>query len=188
MEQATVNPKMLKYLKVSPNSQGIETISLLLEELLSLMNIKKWQSCVTIDDFYKLFHPYAQQSKSIFKLLTRAERVWLIAVSLGEDIDFRIRQYFKINEFFRAYILDRLGSFFVEEEIKKMDSQISKECQENGYIATHRFSSGYGDFSIEAQKIFFNLIKDSIPELKLSSGYLLFPEKTITALKGIVIP
>ncbi len=184
-DDITINNRMLKYLKVPRNSQTMEIISLLLEESLKLVDIKKWHRCVPVDEFYKLFHPYARQSKSISKLLTRTEKVWLIAVSLGEDLEFRSREYFKSNEVFRGYILDRLGSFLVEEEVKKIDTEISRECQKDGCPTIHRYSPGYGDFSIKAQQIFFNLIKDSIPELKISSGCLLSPEKTVTALRGM---
>lgn len=158
---------------------------MLLEESLNLIDIKKWRRCISIDEFYKLFHPYARQSKSISKLLAQTEKVWLIGVSLGEYLELRSREYFRTNEVFRGYILDRLGSFFVEEEVKKIDTEILRECQKDGCSATRRYSPGYGDFSIKAQQIFFNLIKDSIPELKISSGCLLSPEKTVTAVKGV---
>lgn len=182
----TVNPRMLEYLMVSQESRAIGIISLLLEESLTLIDIKKWHNCVPVDEFYELFHPYARQSKSISKLLRRAENVYLIVVTLGEDLELRSREYFRNNEVFRGYILDRLGSFLVEEEVKKIDMKISQECQKDGLTTPHRYSPGYGDFSIRAQRIFLELVKDSIPELKISSGCLLCPEKTVTAIKGVV--
>jgi len=184
----TVTTRMLKYLMVPQDRQTIKIISLLLEESLTLIDRKKWCNCVPIDEFYKLFCPYAQQSKSISKLLTRAENVYLIAVTLGGALEHRSREYFRNNEVFKGYILDRLGSFLVEEEIKKIDMKINRQCDQAGFITTHRYSPGYGDFSIKAQQIFFDLVRDSIPGLKISHGCLLSPEKTITAIKGMVKP
>ncbi|MBW1700242.1 MAG: hypothetical protein JRK26_26060 [Deltaproteobacteria bacterium] len=157
-----------------------------MDESSGLLNIKQWRRCVTIDEFFTLFHPYAGQSKSITKLLAQAKKVWLLVVTIGEGLECKSKEYFNKNEFFRGYIMDRLGSFLVEEEAKKIDLEISRKCQEDDYATTRRYSPGYSDFSIKAQQIFFNLVKDAIPELKISPGYLLSPEKTVTAVKGMI--
>ena len=180
-----ITHKMLKYLKVPENSATKKKISLLLKEALARLNIKKWSRCISIDEFYDVFHPYARESRSIAKLLNHATNVWLILVTLGEELEHRSKEYFRNNEVFSGYILDRLGSFLVEQEVKKINAQISQKCQEKDYTATHRYSPGYGDFSIKAQQIFFNLAKDSIPGLRISAGDILSPEKTVTAIKGV---
>jgi len=185
-DSVKITPRMLKYLKVPQDNQTMETISLLLEESLTLIDIKKWFNRVPVDEFYETFSPYARESQSITKLLREAEKVWLIAVSLGENLEFRSRGYFRNNEVFRGYILDRLGSFLIEEEVKKIDRTISQECQRDNLTTTQRYSPGYGDFSIKAQQIFFNLAKDYIYGLRISSGSILFPEKTVTVIKGVI--
>ena len=171
---------------VPQGSRTTEIVLPLLKESLTLIDIKKWHNCVPVDEFYEIFSPYAHESQSIIKLLTGAEKVWLIVVSLGEDLELRSRGYFRNNEVFRCYILDRLGSFLVEEDVKKIDTKISRECQRDGRTTTQRYSPGYGDFSIRAQHIFFNLAKDYIHGLRISSGSVLFPEKTVTAIKGVL--
>ncbi len=187
-DDTTVSRRLLKYLGAPVNRQIIEKISYILDESSGLLNTKEWRKCITIDEFFTLFYPYASQSSSITKLLAQAKKVWLLVVTLGEDIDRRSREYFRENEVFKGYILDRLGSFIVEEEVKKTDMEISRRCEEEGFATTHRFSPGYGDFSIKAQQIFFDLVKDSIPGLKISHGCLLFPEKTVTSIKGVIKP
>lgn len=184
----TVTRRMLKYLKVPQDNRTIEVVSLLLEEFFTLVDIKEWRNCVPVDEFFEIFHPYARESKSIIKLIEDTVNVWLMVVTLGQHLERRSREYLRNNEIFRGYILDRLGSFYVEEEIKKLDSTISSQCGKGGYTTTHRYSPGYGDFSIKAQKIFFDLAKDVIPEMRISDGYLLSPEKTVTAIKGVFKP
>ena len=179
---------MLKYLRVSQDSQPMEIVSSVLEETVGLIDTKNWSKCVPVDDFYELFHPYARSSKSISKLLRRAEHVYLMAVTLGEDLGNRAKEYFGKKEIFKGYILDRLGSFLVEEEVKKIDMEITRQCKDNGHATTHRYSPGYGDFSIKAQQAFFDLVKDSIPGLTISHGCFLSPEKTVTAIKGVIKP
>ncbi|MBW2646080.1 MAG: hypothetical protein JRE23_07875 [Deltaproteobacteria bacterium] len=182
----TVTNRMLKYIRVPRNGPQKERVSLLLQELLSLLDTKKWRMCVSIDKFYDLFGAYAHESQSITKLLKRSVKVYLITISLGQAIERRSREYFKNSESFNGYVADRLGSFLVEEEIRNIDSTISRQCSESGYTTTRRYSPGYGDFSINAQQIFFDLAKDSIPELKISPGCLMSPEKTVTAIKGMI--
>ncbi|RLB83140.1 MAG: hypothetical protein DRH17_03555 [Deltaproteobacteria bacterium] len=177
---------MLKYLRVPQDDQTMEIISSVLEETVGLIDIKKWSKCVLVDDFYELFHPYARSSKSISKLLGRAEHVYLIVVTLGEDLGNRAKEYFGKKEVFKGYILDRLGSFLVEEEVKKIDLEITRQCKEDGHATTHRYSPGYGDFSIKAQRTFFDLAKDTIPGLTISHGCLLSSEKTVSAIKGVI--
>ena len=183
-----VTHRMLKYLRVPQDGQPMEIVSSVLEETVRLIDIEKWSKCVPVDDFFELFHPYARSSKSISKLLGKAEQVYLIVVTLGENLGNGAKEYFGKKEVFKGYILDRLGSFLVEEEVKKIDMEITRQCKDNGHATTHRYSPGYGDFSIKAQQIFFNLTKDSIPGLTISHGCLLSPEKTVTAIKGVVKP
>ena len=184
----TVTNRMLKYIRVPENDPTKERVSLLLEEAVILSDAKKWRRRVSIDEFYDLFRPYARKSKSIAKLLRHSVNVWLMTITLGENLEHRSREYFRNNEVFRGYILDRLGSFLAEKEIRCMDLDIIQQCRNQGYTTTRRFSPGYGDFSIKSQQIFFDLIKDSIPGLKISHGCLLSPEKTVTAIKGMIKP
>ena len=183
-----VTDRILKYIRISQNGSKKERVSLLLEELVSLLDTKKWFRRVSIDEFYDLFHTYARESQSITKLLKHSVKVYLITVTLGQDIEHRSREYFRNNEVFNGYVVDRLGSFLVEEEVKKIDMEITRQCKDDGHATTHRYSPGYGDFSIKAQQIFFHLAKDFVPTLKISHGCLLSSEKTVTAIKGMVKP
>lgn len=183
-----VTDRMLKYIRVPENDPSKERVSLLLEEAVSLLDAKKWRRRVSIDEFYDLFRPYARKSESIAKLLKHSVNVWLMTTTLGEDVEYRSREYFGKNEVFNGYVVDRLGSFLVEEEIRCMDLDITQQCRNEGCTTTRRYSPGYGDFSIKAQQIFFDLVKDSIPGLKISHGCLLSPEKTVTAIKGVIKP
>lgn len=179
-----INSRLLKYLMIEQDTSTMEILSSILEEAEGLIDIKNWNRCVSVENFFSLFQPFARQSKSICKLIEHSVDVWLMVVTLGQNLERKSKEYFSKNEIFRGYMLDRLGSFLVEEEMKKMDSAISKRCGAND-ATTHRYSPGYGDFSIKAQQVFLNLVKHDIPELKISFGYLLTPEKTVTAIKGV---
>jgi cobalamin-dependent methionine synthase I len=48
-----------------------------------------------------------------------------------------------------------------------------------------RFSPGYGDFVLENQKIFFDLLEMREAGISLSKTFQLIPEKTVTAITGL---
>ena len=48
-----------------------------------------------------------------------------------------------------------------------------------------RFSPGYGDFLLENQRDFFELLKIGDFGVKLTERYIFIPEKTVTAIAGV---
>ena len=151
-----------------------------------LLNAYEWRMLLPADVFLDRFHPYARESKAVSRLLSGACQIWLMAVTLGGALEQRSREYFAQNRSFHGFILDRMGSFLVEEKMRELDGKITRECADNGDSATRRYSPGYQDFSLEAQRVFIELIGTDIPDLALTTGFLLKPEKTITALKGVL--
>jgi hypothetical protein len=58
-------------------------------------------------------------------------------------------------------------------------------AQIRGCTATRRYSPGYGDFALEANRVFVELASGAMAGLEMGDGGLLRPEKTITAIKGL---
>lgn len=178
--------KLSKYLQLGKHDMAHREASLLWEEAQDLLKVAGWRSLLTIDEFYTVFHPYAQSSQSIRRLLQGAHEVWLFAATIGSELEHRSREYLAQRESFRGYVLDRMGSFLAEKQIRRMDNLIVKECANKGFQTTRRYSPGYQDFSLQAQAVFVKLASGVIPELRLTSDCLLVPEKSITAIKGIL--
>jgi hypothetical protein len=177
--------KLSKYLQLGNHEIARREALLLWEEAVSLLRIGRWRGLLGIDEFHAVFHPYAQLSHAVQSLLQNAHSVWLFAATIGDGLERRSRQYLAQRETFRGYILDRMGSFLIEEEIRRMDDLTVEECAKNGLETTRRYSPGYRDFSLEAQSVFVKLASGAIPELRLTSDFLLLPEKSITAVKGV---
>ncbi len=187
VRKVTTFPERLsKYLQLGNHEAVNREARLLWEEALGLIKVARWRSLLTIDEFYTVLHPYAQSSRSIQKLLQGAREVWLFASTLGDHLERRSREYLAQRETFRAYILDRMGSFLVEEEIRGIDGLIAGECTKRGLKTTRRYSPGYLDFSLEAQVVLVKLASEVMPELKLTDDFLLLPEKSVTAIKGVL--
>ena len=109
----------------------------------------------------------------------------MLAVSLGDALEQRAQSYLEKKRPFEGFLLDRMGSFLAEAAMQRLDRQLTKGCLACGARTTRRFSPGYRDFGLDAQKVFVGLIGDRLPGLRLADNGQLQPEKTITAIKGV---
>ncbi|GAB4274132.1 MAG: hypothetical protein Kow0092_29540 [Deferrisomatales bacterium] len=157
-------------------------------EALRLAQPQRWCQEVPRARFCRLFHLYVARSRSIAELLEGAESVWLLAATLGPDLELRVRQYLDERRVLRSHLLDRIGSHLVEEEVRDLDRFVTQQCAARGGWTTRRFSPGYGDFPLQAQEVFCGLARETLPELELTEGGLVVPEKTVTAVKGAFQP
>jgi hypothetical protein len=110
----------------------------------------------------------------------------MFVVTIGCDLESRSRNHLRAYEIFRGYLLSRMGSYLVEHQVRRLDRQIVESSHKEGRSTTRRYSPGYGDFPLEAQRIFVELARDTIPILKVDDSGLIVPEKTVTAIKGVV--
>ncbi len=110
----------------------------------------------------------------------------LLAITLGNAIDTRIRYYEKIN-MTKALVLDACASAIVEQVADDLCRQKEKILKAQAKQLTTRFSPGYGDFPIESQLEFIaTLNADKLIGLTASSYSVLLPRKSITAIVGVV--
>ena len=82
-------------------------------------------------------------------------------------------------------MLDRMGSYLVEAEMRGLHAAIRAENAASGLVTTRRYSPGYKDFSLEAQAHFMRLMAGDLPGITLSSAFMLTPDKSVTAVCGI---
>jgi hypothetical protein len=84
----------------------------------------------------------------------------------------------------------RVRTFYQEKsiEIKKHEVIINEygfvtiELNRTGRYIGRRFSCGYGDFSLNYQQFFYEILEFEKYGIKINDKNILFPEKTVTAL------
>ncbi len=121
--------------------------------------------------------------KDINNLLLTSENLILMAVTLGREIEILIRKY-SFSDLTRSVILDATASAGVEA----LANDINKNLEEKykPMFLTDRFSPGYGDFPIEVQKDFLNLLNANRDlGITTTSSGIMIPRKSITAIIGI---
>jgi hypothetical protein len=126
------------------------------------------------------------QGKGIARHLKNSEGCYLMAVTLGNQVDTKIRYYEK-TDMTRALILDACATAYVEEVCDRVCSIMGKEDKLKGRSLTYRFSPGYGDLSLDIQKSFLRVL-DGQKKIGLtaSSDNILLPRKSVTAVVGIL--
>ena len=111
-------------------------------------------------------------------------RAVLLAATLGTEADTLIRRY-SIQDMEKAVIAQAVCTAMIEAYCDWAEGEIAKTRELAGLCGTRRYSPGYGDFDIGWQKEFVNLLNcDRRIGLALTSGYMLVPSKSITAIIG----
>ncbi|MCY6369600.1 methionine synthase [Clostridium ganghwense] len=124
------------------------------------------------------------KGNAIEKHLKDSQSCAVMAVTLGNIVDTKIRYYEKVN-LTKALILDACATSVVELICDEVQEVIKKEAVKLGLGITYRYSPGYGDFSIDIQsKILEALEAHKKIGLSATEDSILIPRKSVTAVIG----
>lgn len=115
--------------------------------------------------------------------LSECEKCVLLAATLGIGADNVIRGY-ESGEMEKAVIADCLASAAIEQVCDFAEEEMRSHL--SGYSFTWRFSPGYGDFPLDIQRGFLDVL--GAPKrigLTVTESLILLPRKSVTAVIGI---
>lgn len=115
--------------------------------------------------------------------LSGCEKAVLLCATLGTEIDKLIRIN-QIADMAKAVVMDSFASVAIEQVCTKLDALLAEKYK--GLNMTFRFSPGYGDYPLELQKAFLNIL--DAPRkigLTINDNFLLTPTKSVTAVVGL---
>lgn len=122
----------------------------------------------------------------IYEHLKHAKKSVIMAVTVGRQIETKIKYYEKIN-LTKALILDACATSAVEEVCDRLDDYIKAKANEENLSTTFRFSPGYGDLPLDIQRDFINTLNaEKTIGLTVSEHNLLMPRKSVTAIIGLI--
>lgn len=131
------------------------------------------------------FGSLCTQSNSLRKNLEGCESVILLGATVGIEIDRLILRYGKTSPSL-AVCLQALGAERIEALCDVFCADMAQEILLQGKNLRPRFSPGYGDMPLEAQRdIFLMLACDRRIGLTLNDSLLMSPTKSVTAIIGI---
>lgn len=124
--------------------------------------------------------------KDIKKHLDKSETCILMAVTLGNEVDSKIRYYEKIS-MTKALILDACATTAIEEISDEICEELEETANKENKTLTSRYSPGYGDLPIDIQKDFLSVLgAQKAIGLTATAHSILIPRKSVTAIVGLM--
>lgn len=122
------------------------------------------------------------KSKQLSKNLEGCKNAVVFAATVGIDFDREIAKYTRVSPS-RALLVSAMGTERVEA---LCDAFVNEYEENNGVKLRPRFSPGYGDLPLEAQRDIF-LLLDPAKRVGITLGesLLMTPTKSVTAFAGI---
>ncbi|MDX9715096.1 MAG: hypothetical protein RBT37_06685 [Dissulfurispiraceae bacterium] len=126
------------------------------------------------------------KSRSLAELLKNSSAIALMASTVGAAIVNAASDAISCGDGSTAVILDAVGGQSADAAMNWINEFLRRQVSRNDeQITIRRFSPGFGDFTIDNQKLFYSLLELDSLGLTLTSRYMLVPEKSVTAVVGI---
>ena len=127
------------------------------------------------------------ESKSLSSLLSGCTQILLMGVTAGKDIIDAIHASSK-TKLQAAVVFDAVASEYTDTGLDWITDYFRYQIRrQNKEFTSRRFSAGYGDFALEHQKTIYQLLNMHKLGVRLTDSYILVPEKSVTAVIGILI-
>ena len=126
------------------------------------------------------------QSKALASMLKESTGIWLAATTVGPEIMEAISGKLAQSDGKAALIYDAVGGETADEAMDYLQAYVNKTLSRTGEKLTkRRFSAGYSDLELAAQRDIFHILKLEDWGLSLTDSMLMIPEKSVTAIAGI---
>jgi cobalamin-dependent methionine synthase I len=110
----------------------------------------------------------------------------LLGATAGNDIMDAIREMTVRDNLTAAVVYDATASEMTDAALDWIMDYANRQLWREGKkLLPRRFSAGYGDFSLENQKIIHEELQMGKIDVKINSNFILVPEKSVTAISGI---
>ncbi|MDE7324088.1 MAG: Vitamin B12 dependent methionine synthase activation subunit [Lachnospiraceae bacterium] len=127
------------------------------------------------------------ESRNLAANVAQCTRVVLLAATLGIEAD-KLLQKYEVLNIAKAAIIQACGAACIEAYCNILQERICNACSVDGkrlYLRP-RFSPGYGDLPLQAQKIIFEELECTKRiGLTLTDSLLMYPTKSVTAFIGL---
>lgn len=123
-------------------------------------------------------------SSQVASLLSGCCMASLVAATIGPEISMEIERLMNERKMTEAMILDAFGSEAAEATVDYVQRLMEESARGNGLGPSRRFSPGYGDWLLSAQKEILSELGAGRIGMSVNESFILFPEKSVTAVIG----
>ena len=126
------------------------------------------------------------RSKKLSALLKDCPEAVLMGATTGIEIMDAIREKTNSDDLAAAVVYDATASEMVDAALDWIMDYLNQQLRRDGKrILPRRFSAGYADFKLENQKMIYEKLQMDKIGVAINSGFILLPEKSVTAISGI---
>lgn len=180
--------RYLGYKNSPPDERTEALIESCMEELsdhISPRFFSREYPLVILEDGTLDFSCFQVKSESLRRNLEGCSKAVLFGATLGAEVDYLIRR-FTVLDMSRAVIIQAAAAAMIESFCNLENERLDREYRKKGYFLRPRFSPGYGDFSLEYQRRFFEALElEKRAGITLTDSLLMMPSKSVTALIGM---
>lgn len=124
-------------------------------------------------------------SRKLQAHLKDSDRILVFAATLGANADTLVRRYAAGNTA-KAAVAQAVLAAMIEHYCDEICDRIADEEAKNGYFLRPRFSPGYADLELSAQRSLFSLLEITKRiGITLTDTCLMLPTKSVTAFIGL---
>lgn len=120
--------------------------------------------------------------RKVYRFLRNSDSIVILISTAGEGISDLIKYYNSKGDFLRAYIVDLIGTIYVEKIADYVQNQIKEQLNTN---ITNRYSPGYCNWPTSDQYNIFQLLPENFCGVRLNENGIMIPLKSISAIVGI---
>ena len=125
-------------------------------------------------------------SNSFCNFISGAKKILIMGITCGKQI-MEIIEKEQNDNMTKAVVLDAAAGEIADSGLDYIVSFCNKELiRKSEKLFSKRFSPGYGDLSLETQKVFYDLLEMKKIEVNITTSFMLVPQKSVIALTGII--
>ncbi len=123
-------------------------------------------------------------SKSVIDQLKGASHLLVGVITIGDLLEKKVSELLSQGEYPQALALDAVGTVAVEDFSWRVRKSARLEMTEQGFKSSRHFSPGYGDWAVSQQDIIFKSIPANSIGVRLTKGYMMLPQKSLSWVIG----
>lgn len=125
------------------------------------------------------------EGESIRRHLAGCCRIVLMTVTVGGSIEESVTVSFADGRYAYSVLLDAAATQAVEQTADAMEKEVGRLAERMGLVPRWRFSPGYGDWPLTAQRDIARYAGCEKIGVALTESLMLMPRKSVTAVVGL---
>lgn len=125
------------------------------------------------------------ESRKVFAWMEGCVGVYLTAATIGPQLDHKVAELSQSGDVTRAFLLNAYGAEAAEALMGSLDREIARAEAAKGIATTKRYSPGYGDWPLTAQRELLGHLRAHRIGIHLTEQCLMIPEKSVSAIMGV---